>query len=226
MTIIPFMGNRIPSDGDWSGNGTITTAVCHPCHPYGPKPDSESGLVDADLDFYKITAPSHLPPISVLSLAYYKSWKVSASLSFGSASISISDEVISFPSGATMGNRLSSFTGPSVSGIWNGDVGDFDLSLLVALRDISYGTFNETTGKWRVPIAVQIDVLQFVPPSTTLSATWGVDISTFDASNDESSVSVTVAGDSIALYAIDSGNDALSVSGSVTIEPFELLPLT
>lgn len=211
---MPNIGSIIPSSGTFERDTFIAGAVAHPVLPIFPiLVDSEDTVGDW------IESPLNIPPRLCVCSDYTRKWRVSASLSSGGASLSVSNEIVEADSEEGTWSTSFRYGTTRVPDPLFFEPGDTSIRLDLSFSEAGRSRFCWSTGKWFPAISVIAQVLKSSESKNTLTA-WGrVGSSGFSPYG---TITLTIAGEDVQMYESDTLND-LPLSGSITLEPLEVL---
>ena len=221
MMILHNYGNRMPVDADYSGSGYVWAANGHPAFP-GVVTTNTTTIPDR---VYSTATPFKYPPSALMASMITKSLSLSASLTAGGRSISLSGESVPYQFGGTIETIADRMTPAGSDGVLlyesdNEIVDDERLNLTVSMGALSDVAWNISDGKWVWPLLVYVTYSTFDPIDTYRVGRG--DFGSFDPDFEEIAVELTVFGESIPVYGATS-DDLGQITGSITIEAEEYL---
>lgn len=211
---MPNIGSIIPSSGTFEHDTFIAGAVAHPVLPIFPiLVDSENVVGDW------IESPLNIPPRLCVCSDYTRKWRVSASLSSGVASLSVSNEIVEADSEEGTWSTSFRYGTTRVPNPLFYESGDTSIRFGVNFQQTGRSRFCWATGKWFPAISIFAQVLKSSESKNTLTH-WGYVVSS--GFSPYGTITLTIAGEDVQMYGSDTLND-LPLSGSITLEPLEVL---
>lgn len=220
MMVLHNFGNAFPPDAEYSNSPPLRYANAHPAFP---------GVVE----IIDTTTPERMfskdggfafPPSPLLASMLTKTARISASLTAGGISISVSGDLANYFVGTveTIGERLG-YSGSQDHILFSEDTGfvsDKRLLLGIDLGKLSEVQWNRVESKWVWPLLISISYSTLDPLEifTIRRGAFGDVVS----ANPEAGVSVSFFGESITLYG-KTNDDLGKITGSITIEAEEYL---
>jgi len=174
-----------------------------------------------------IQASVYHPPFSVLACSLASEWTLNASLSIGSATITATDEILSYSPETNIGDKTGANAMSQIS--WS-DSADSDEDDYYISANFSVGrippSYQREPGLWTLPFGVLISANDNTDEEEPTSRTlWGGNFETTQEISDEdeyTGITITVAGQSVKIYTV--GGGAATPSGTITLVPTAWLP--
>ena len=222
MMILHNYGNRMPVGAAYTGNGYVWAANGHPAFP---------GVVETNTTAiqpgaYAIAAPFKYPPSALMASMITKTLSLSASLTAGGRSISLSGESVpySFDTVETIADRMTP-AGADGTLLYQSDnpiVDDERLNLSIQMGRLSDARWNISDGKWVWPLSINVTYSTFDPiDGYTVGRHW-LGIGSLLPDYEETAVTATIFGETIPLYGSTS-DDLGQIAGTITVDAEEYL---
>jgi hypothetical protein len=222
MMILHNYGNRIPVNAAYTGSTYVWAANGHPAFP---------GVVETNTTTiqpgaYTTDAPFKYPPSGLMASMITKTLRLSASLTAGGQSISVSSESVPYQFGGVIETIADRMTPTGAGGVllyYKSEVGDGeDLSLTVSMGRLSNVTWNISDGKWVWPMYISASYRTFFPNPVDLYIVGRGEGSSFSPDFEETGVTATIFGETISLYGKTS-DDLGQITGTITVDAEEYL---
>jgi hypothetical protein len=171
----------------------------------------------------RIVSSIYNPPVPVLACALASEWTLNASITYGDATVTATNQTLTYSPTTNIGDKSLSDLTQAVEYAASDTTATSSLIVEVSLGQLP-PAYGWTLGEWSLPAGVRINASNLVSPfeesvyyggNRQASATFGTSFS---------GVTVTIAGQSVALY--DVGGQSAAPSGTITLTPTAWLSLT
>lgn len=206
---LPNYGNRVPEDGAYSGNSQIANAVNMTGNFTAPSRGADGSFAAG---YFNFQGPIYNVPQIVTDIATVKTWHVDVSVSVGSLSVALSDD-LDVPDAVTLIDRLTDDKLKSISASVS-DSGESG-SLLVNIGGftVSHSYFGGNAS-WQVSGTV---IAAYFDEDNNGSFS-GRGLAIYDPENGTNSgLTLTVGAEVFDLYFWQ--NEASAPTGTITITP-------